>query len=62
MKNLGLILFPLDFLLGFCFTNLDLSNIQLKTADFSLITSFVIITFLEPILLVCFLKLNVLYR
>ena len=47
MKSLGLILFELVFLLGFCFKTLDLSTIQLEYPDFSLITLLVIITFLN---------------
>ena len=52
MKSLGLIL------LCFCFTNLDLSDIQLAHFDFCLITLFDIVTFFEPILLVWFYSLN----
>ena len=53
MKSLGLILFPLLFLLNLCFKNIDLSDIQQAHPDLSLITLFIIITLFEPILPVC---------
>ena len=49
-------LFQPLYLLRFCFENLDLSAIQLTHLDLYLITLFVIITFFEPILYVCFLQ------
>ena len=58
MKRLGLILFPQFILLYLCFKNLDLSDIQLAHLDLPLITLFIIITFFEPILPVCFFSLN----
>ena len=58
MKGLILVLFQPLFSLGFCFKNLDLSDMQLAHLDFSLISLVVIITFFESILHVCFLQLK----
>ena len=45
-------------LLDFCFKNLDFSDTQLAHFDACLITLFVIITFFEPILSVCFYNVS----
>ena len=58
MNNLGLILFKLLFLSDFCFKNLDFSATQLAHFEICQATLFVIITFFEPILSVCFLQLK----
>ena len=44
------------FLLCFCFINLDLSDKQTSHFDLFLITLFVIVVFLQPVLLMCFLQ------
>ena len=49
---------PANLLLDFCFKNFTFSATQLAYFEACLTTLFANITFLEPILSVCFLKLK----